>query len=77
MTTATGKLSILDRFGRPLPKANGTPRPQLAQALQRVRRPAAGIQATYDAAQTNEDNQNYWSPADSYDADAANSKSVR
>ena len=35
------------------------------------------IHASYDAAQTTDYNRNHWAVADSYDADAANSKAVR
>jgi capsid protein len=35
------------------------------------------IRGTYDLAQTNSDNQSHWSVADAYDADSANSQSVR
>jgi capsid protein len=35
------------------------------------------IRASYDAAQTTTDNTNHWAAADSYDADSANSLSVR
>ncbi len=47
------------------------PRPSVAPG---PRRP---IRARYDLAQTNDDNRRHWAAIDSYDADAANSVSVR
>lgn len=40
-------------------------------------RPMAPVRATYDAARTTTDFENYWVHADAYDADSANNKAVR
>lgn len=55
---------------------NGHARPEVLEALlaNHKRRPVRG---TYDAAQTSDDHKNYWAAADSFDADSANSRSVR
>ena len=45
------------------------------EAPQRPKRP--DIQAKYDAASDSVEFQNYWANTDAYDADSANSKSVR
>lgn len=67
---------ILDQYGNRFQKPNGKPRPELAHWLER-RRPARQVEGKYDAAQTTDDNKNYWAAADSYDADSANSLGVR
>lgn len=63
--------------------ANGKPRPQLGELLARVDRAmgraarAAEIRASYDAASSSDDTKNHWANADAYDADSANSATVR
>lgn len=59
---------LLDQFGTPIPKQDQVP--------QIMRRPKP-VHATYDAARDTTDMQNYWSNADAFDADSANSKAVR
>lgn len=70
---ATRLSPILDHRGLPFQRANGKPRPQLAEALQRTRR----ISGTYDAARVTDETANYWANTDAFDADSANSRGVR
>ena len=69
--------SILDEFGRAIPKS-GKVRSELVDAFvaaqNNKRRPIA---ATYDGAESGDDTVNYWANTDGLDADAANSFSVR
>lgn len=67
--------AILDQFGNRF-KINGTHRPDLLEMLL-LKKPERKIEATYDAAQDGDQFKNYWSAADSLDADSANSKAVR
>lgn len=70
---------LLDQHGQPLQRSR--PRRALVEAFasaqnarQRQRRELRG---TYDAARDSTEFQNYWANADHYDADSANSRSVR
>lgn len=71
---------ILDPTGQRMIRPNGKPRRELAALLNRVgdrlrkRRP---IEASYDAAADSDDTRNHWANADAYDADSANSITVR
>jgi len=72
--------SILDANGRPMQRANGKPRPELGAVLDRLNHRLnhrQQVNATYDAAQQSDDTKNYWAAADDYDADSANSRTVR
>jgi capsid protein len=42
-----------------------------------AQKPSPRVRASYDAAQTNSENRNYWANADHFDADSANCQSVR
>lgn len=64
---------LVDQFGRPILSPQPE-RPALGESVVRRRRQ---VNATYDAARTTTDHSNYWANADSYDADAANSRAVR
>jgi capsid protein len=68
------KSAIVDEFGRAFEKPPKADALETHYALvQRSRR----IQGGYDAALTTTEFENYWSNADRYDADSANSKEVR
>jgi capsid protein len=58
-------------------RRNGHARPELYQLLAQPVRRRREVQATYDAARTTDEFKNYWANADAFDADSANSKSVR
>lgn len=79
MKSATS--NILDEFGCNLPRTNGHARPELAEAFLKSanaqRKQSREQHATYDAASQSDEYKNYWSSADAFDADSANSRSVR
>lgn len=68
--------NVLDIYGRPFVRPNGKPRPELLHAFMEFATKRK-VAARYDAAQTTDDNKNYWAAADAYDADSANSRAVR
>lgn len=72
------RLPLLDSNGQPMPSRNGHRRAldELVSSANGYRR-RRGIAATYDAASDALDWQNHWANADAYDADSANSFSVR
>jgi len=75
---AARTLAILDRYGQPMRRLNGKPRPELARIKRVVaRQQPESIEASYDAAGSSNEFKNYWAAADAYDADSANSKTVR
>lgn len=74
-------LNTIGSWLAPKPAASGLSAERKAEIQQRVinalQERYANLRATYDAARTSDDFSKYWSNSDSFDADSANSKSVR
>lgn len=72
---------ILDKYGRPFSRPGVKVRrrlgEQFADRYSEAQKQRKVISATYDAASSSDEYKNYWAPADTYDADSANSFAVR
>lgn len=67
---------ILDQYGQPIKRSSPKVRSELADALAQTK-PRRNVEASYDAAGSSDEFQNYWANSDSFDADSANSRHVR